>query len=341
MDRDDSFCIYHQNQFNPLLAPPTFENYSVKKLSFPALWTQIRFAWQLFRDNPDVLWMPVHNVPIIRRKRLKVVVTIHDLAFKIFPEYFPRNDLSKLNRLSDHAVKNADHLIAVSQCTKDDILKFYPNVSADKISVIHHGYDSELFSCVAKTENEDEILANYKLKTEGYLLYVGAIQPRKNLSVLISAFEKAKKEAPELKLILAGAPAWQADVTLDRIAASSVKDDIVITGTIPFDILPALYRNAAAFIFPSLYEGFGIPVLEAMASGAPTILANNSSLLEAGGDSALYFETENADDLYEKIKSILNHKGLREELIEKGKAHCSNFSWEKCAAETLERIVKW
>ena len=340
-NKTDSFCIYHQNNFNPHLTPPTFDNYSIKKIPFPTLWTQLRFAWQLFRDDPDVLWMPVHNVPIFRRKKLKVVVTIHDLAFKIFPDYFPKKDLAKLNRLSDHSIRNADRLIAVSQATKDDILRFYPQISAEKITVIHHGFDCALFENESSQSESGKILNSYELKAKSYLLYVGAIQPRKNLSVLISAFEKVKLTRPDFKLILAGAPAWQAQATLDAIKASPCRDDIIVTGTLPFDELPALYRNASAFVFPSLYEGFGIPVLEAMASGAPVILANNSSLLEAGGDAALYFETEDCKDLHEKIESVLADKTLRESLIKKGKQHCANFSWEKCAALTLDNITKW
>ena len=341
LDEANSFCIYHQNDFNPRLAPPTFLNYSIKQMPFPTLWTQLRFAWELFFDNPDVLWMPVHNVPMLRRKKLKVVVTIHDLAFKIFPDYFPENDLVKLNRLSDYAVKNADRLIAVSESTKKDILKFYPEVDAGKIAVIHHGYDCELFSDHISMHAQNEILSELEIQNSKFILYVGAIQPRKNLGTLIAAFEKIKKTHGDFKLVLAGAPAWQAEATLDAIAASPHNNDIIVTGTLPFDHLPVLYRSAAVFVFPSLYEGFGIPVLEAMATGVPTILADNSSLREVGGEAAIYFETENPENLSEKIDSVLSDDALRSSMIEKGLRHSANFSWEKCAAKTLDNISKW
>jgi len=340
INKKDTFIIYHQSEFNPNLAPPVFKNYAIKKLPFPKFWTQVRFAWQVFRDAPDVLWMPMHNVPILRRRKMKVVVTIHDLAFKIFPSYFPPRDLAKLNRLSDHAIKNADQIIAVSNSTKNDILKFYPEISQDKITVVHHGFDSEIFSRKIITKEAERLMATYDLEPRTYLLYVGAIQPRKNLNVLIDAFEKIKTLRPELKLVIAGAPAWQYQSTLDKIASSQFANDIIVTGVLNFSQIAALYQKAEVFVFPSLYEGFGIPVLEAMAAGVPVVLANNSSLPEVAGDSALYFETESSIDLTEKIESILKDEKLRKELIKKGSERVKEFSWEKCARQTLDVILK-
>ena len=362
LDRNDSFNIYHQSEFNDHMTPPKFSNYLIKKIPFPFLWTQTRFAWQLFLDKPDVLWMPVHNVPIFRRKNLKIVVTIHDLAFKIFPQYFPKRDLAKLNRLSDLAIKNADRIIAVSEATKNDILKFYPQIPKEKITVIHHGFDTELFSSEVERnestlsiseratkssfsqkvskEKSDAVLKCHKLNVKSYLLYVGAIQPRKNLGVLIEAFEKIKTKNSELKLVFAGAPAWQYEATLEKIAKSPFVEDIVITGTIPFAHLSALYQNAQAFVFPSLYEGFGIPVLEAMASGTPVVLANNSSLPEVAGEAALYFDTLSSTDLASCLERILTDDALRTAMVEKGQKRAADFSWEKCAQQTLDIILK-
>jgi glycosyltransferase involved in cell wall biosynthesis len=339
IDRKDTFNVYHQDDFNPRLAPPKFANYLIKKLPFPFFWTQTRFAWQLFFDKADVLWMPVHNVPIFRRKKLKIVVTIHDLAFKIFPQYFPKGDLIKLNRLSDLAIENADQIIAVSQATKNDILRFYPQITEERVTVIHHGFDGSIFSKKVSQAESTPILSKFKIQNSKFILYVGAIQPRKNLGVLIEAFEKTKAKNPQLKLVIAGAPAWQYECTLEKIAQSQFRDDIVITGTLPFDQIGVLYQNALAFVFPSLYEGFGIPVLEAMASGAPVILANNSSLPEVAGDNALYFDTKDCNDLARCLEDLITNKELRETMIEKGRKHVLEFSWEKCAQLTLDVIV--
>ncbi len=342
--KEHSFNIYHQGRFNQNLTPPSLSNYTIKSIPFPALWTQTRFAWQLFKDKPDVLWMPVHNMPIFRRKSLKTVVTIHDLAFKIFPEYFPKKDLIKLNRLSDLAIENADHLVAVSEATKNDILKFYPQISEEKISVIHHGFDSELFSKKITKEESDSILLKFKIKNLKFILYVGAIQPRKNLDVLISAFEKIKEKSTnqqtELKLVIAGAPAWQYEDTLKKIKESKFAKDIIITGTISFEKLPALYQNASVFVFPSLYEGFGIPVLEAMASGVPVVLANNSSLPEVAGDGAIYFKTDDSANLAECIEQVMSDEKLKIDMIQKGLKRAANFSWENSTEQLLDILSK-
>ena len=183
------------------------------------------------------------------------------------------------------------------------------------------------------------------LKPKSYILYAGAIQPRKNLDILVEAFEKIKEKSAgwrtDLKLVLAGAPAWKYKGTLKKIAESRFSGDIIITGTIGFDKMPALYRNAKLFVFPSLYEGFGIPVLEAMASGIPVICARNSSLVEAGGEAALYFETENGKELVDCMEKIIEDETLEKELINKGLEHVKNFSWEKCAQQTIDVLTKW
>lgn len=333
------FSIYHQGEFNPQLTPPTFENYKIKAIPAPIFWTQTSFALATFLTKPDVLWMPVHNVPILRSKKTKVVVTIHDLAFKILPEYFPAKDLKKLNRLSDLAISAADSLIAVSAATKKDILNFYPHFEAEKITVVPHGYDENLFTIPPADEYRKTILDSYHLERKKYLLYVGAIQPRKNLEILIEAFEKIKPDNQDFKLMLAGAPAWMSENTLKRIAESPFSEDIIVSGTVPFKQLPVLYRDAAAFVFPSMYEGFGIPVLEALASGAPTILADNSSLPEVGGDAALYFETHDCQDLVRCILLVLRDDILREKLSLLGKERVRQFSWEKTAKLTLDRLL--
>lgn len=337
---NDDFLVYHETDFNAQLAPPEFENYSVKSLGkFPA-WTHTKFAWEIFRKKPDVLWMPLHNLPFLRRKSLKTVVTIHDLAFKFFPEYFTRKDLFKLNFLADRAIRNSDKIIAVSNSTKNDILKIYPEIEAEKITVVHHGFSAELFSQEISKEKSGSVLKSYNLQPDSYLLYVGAIQPRKNLIVLIEAFEKIKETHPEMKLVFAGEKAWMWEGIVERIESSFAKEDIIITGSVPFCDMPALYQNASVFVFPSLYEGFGIPVLEAFASGVPVVLANNSSLPEVGGGASLYFDGKNSEDLCVQIKSVLDDPSKKEEMIKRGLERVKEFSWEKCAKQTLDTIMK-
>jgi glycosyltransferase involved in cell wall biosynthesis len=357
----DEFLLYHKGEFNPDLQPPKYSNYGERRIPYRFWWTQTRLPYELRRDRPEVLWMPIQQVPLIApsSRKLKIVVTIHDLAFKYFPDHFPWKDVWKHNFFTASAVKRADRIIAISEATKQDILKFYPKTKPKKIRVIHHGFDRENFSQLRKGEDIAKTLVKYEIISPEekekafprYLLYVGAIQPRKNLITLIRAFEQLRKQGPEfqdLKLVLAGEAAWKAETALARIRQSAFQKDIILTGKVSFEELARLYQAAQALIYPSLYEGFGIPILEAMASGIPVVVADNSSLSEVvqnkskldTGWAALKFPAKDFRKLAEHLNNILKSAKLRADLIEKGLARAGDFSWEKCARETLELLRK-
>jgi glycosyltransferase involved in cell wall biosynthesis len=182
-------------------------------------------------------------------------------------------------------------------------------------------------------------LKKYSLETKKYLLYVGAIQPRKNIQVLLEAFELEHKRHSDMKLVLAGEKAWLWKETIAMIENHPFREDIIVTGTIPFGELSALYASAKMFIFPSLYEGFGIPVLEAMAAGVPVICSGNSSLPEVGGDAALYFDALNVSELASHIESLWKDESLCTAMVRRGYENIKKFSWDKCARETMEYIL--
>ena len=340
MAKDDQFYIYHKNNFNSELTPRKFPNYIIRRIKSPFLWTQTGFAFGIWRDKVEALWMPMHNIPLLKSKKIKTTVTIHDLAFKLFPETFPKNDLRRLNRLTDLAVKRSDKIIAVSYSTKRDILKFYPQIKEEKIKVIYHGFDATLFEKKFEDDLQKKILRRWKLIDKKYLLYVGAIQPRKDLPTLVKAFELFKKQSgkSEIKLVLAGGRAWRWRETIEMIENSSVRQDIVLTDKVGFDELAILYRNALLFVFPSRYEGFGIPLLEAFSAGVPVISADNSSLREVGGDGAEYFKSGDYLELAEKIRRMVADEKKRFMMIERGLRQLKNFSWEKSARETLNYL---
>jgi glycosyltransferase involved in cell wall biosynthesis len=244
-----------------------------------------------------------------------------------------------LDFFTETAVKRADGIIAVSQSTKEDILKFYPKTEADKIKVVYHGVDKENFSQKTSSQKAKKVFDKYGIK-ERYLLYVGALQPRKNLEVLIEAFEdiKRKNKKDGLQLVLAGSAAWKAGGIFKKIDNSKFKKDIILTGKVDFDDLPTIYQKAEIFVLPSLYEGFGIPILEAWASRTPVVVADNSSLKEIGGSAVLQFKTADSQDLAKKVDNLLNCDKMRGELIKSGKKRLENFSWEKCVQETLNFI---
>jgi len=339
IDSQNDFLIYHKNHFNPELTPPKFPNYKIIQKYFPFYWTQTRFAFELWKNKPEILWMPMQALPFLRRKNLQTVVTIHDLAFKIFPEHFPKKDLRRLNLLTDYAIKNSNKIIAVSESTKNDILKFFPEIKPEKIKVIYHGFDAKLYQKQYATEDIKKVIGNWKLEIGNYILYIGAIQPRKNLPILIKAFESLKKEGfSDLKLVLAGEKAWMWQETQNLASESPWKEDILMPGKLKFGDLSRLLAGAGIFVLPSLYEGFGIPILEALASQVPVICSKNSSLPEVGVEAVLYFE--NQKELEEKMKKILTDENLKKDLIAKGMEQVQKFSWEKCARETLEFIKK-
>lgn len=339
LNSEDEFLIYHKGDFNPELAPPEAKNYTIKKINPAPFWTQNKFSMQVFRDNVDVLWMPLHDLPMVRRNKMKTVVTAHDLAFKIFPDTFIKKDLRKLNLLADYSFLNADKIIAISEATKNDLLKFYPKIKEGNITVIHHGFDTSFWQEDLNDDETAKVLNNFNLIENKYLIYVGAIQPRKNLKFLIKAFERVKKNYPELKLVLAGGNGWMWQEIYQAAEISKFSQDIILTGGISFDVMRILLRSAKLFVLPSLYEGFGIPILEAMASGVPVVCANNSSLPEVGGEAVSFFETDSSDDFENKILKVLNDDILQKEMILNGLKRVRDFSWEKCARETLEVLT--
>lgn len=338
LDKESEFLLFHKKDFNPELAPPAFPNYKIFKKDFPFLWTQIRFAWEVWKEKPDVLWMPMAALPIIRRKKTKSVITIHDLAFKYFPQYFTKKDLYRLNLLADFSIRHSDGIIAISESTKNDILKFYPEIKKEKIKVIHHGFSSDIFGENRDLEKENNLKEELGIEGE-YVLYSGAIQPRKNLERLIEAFDAYKNRSKSgIKLVLSGEKAWLWESVEKRAKESQFSADIIMPGKLRFCDIGHLFRGAKVFVYPSLYEGFGITILEAYAARIPLICASNSSLVEIGEKGALYFDANNASELSEQIEKVLSSEELQKELIAKGKERLKDFSWEKCARETLEFI---
>lgn len=337
---ETSFDLYHKGTFNPLLAPPTRENYREVRLPFRWAWMQTRFALELFLKRPIKLFLPIQAAPLFLPSSVQVTATIHDLAFKRFPETFPKKDLWKLNFMLETAVKRAHKLIAVSESTKRDLLTYFPTLPESRVRVIHHGFDREFFGFRVPQEELDLKLKSYNLTVKGYFLYVGALQPRKNLIRLIQAFEIFKKNHEEAKLVLCGEPAWLSQEIIETWEQSPVRDDIVLTGRVSFETLRILYQGARVFAFPSLYEGFGLPILEAFASHVPVVTAENSSLTEVAGDGALYCQAEDTTDIARQLGRVWQDEMLRADLVSKGQKQLEHFSWDKCARETLDYILK-
>lgn len=334
--KKDRFELYHRMAFNPELAPPELRNYSVRTLpKFPA-WMQTRFAYEMFRSDPDVIFFPVQAVPYALPRRAQVVFTVHDLAFLHFPETFPASHRLKLSLFLERAIRRAERIIAVSEATKRDLLATFPAISPERVRVIHHGYRALDVPVLPDVENR--ILADHGLTRGSYVLYVGALQPRKNLVRLIEAFEVLADNHPETRLVLAGEEAWLSGPTVAAARSSHRRESIVRTGRVDKRTLGVLYRNARVFAFPSLYEGFGLPILEAFAARVPVLTADNSSLPEVGGDAALYCDAKDTTDIAEKLDRLWEDEPLRRSLVLRGEERLRMFSWDRAANETLAWI---
>ncbi|HEY0593834.1 MAG TPA: glycosyltransferase family 1 protein [Thermoanaerobaculia bacterium] len=250
------------------------------------------------------------------------VITVHDLTYKRFPHLLQKETLENLEREMLREISRADAVVCVSEATRSDLLAFY-EVDPRKVFAILSGPPPSRPAAEAAIDLPAR-----------YLLFVSTIEPRKNLDVLIEAFEAVKDRGYPGALVIAGKVGWKSEATVRRIAESRWNGSIRRLDYVDRAQLPWLYRRAEAFVLPSLYEGFGFPILEAMAEGAPVIAADNSSLPEVGGDAALYFPTGDAAALADAIGRITADRDLRDRLRGRAAANLARFSWARAAQET-------
>ncbi len=284
----------------------------------------------------DVFFSP-HIFFSALSKNCPSVVTFHDLSFEIHPEFYSRSkNFWHFSMNPKKLAARASKIIAVSESTRDDLVNFY-GIEPEKIKVVYSGVNSEL-GMVNSELGIIEVKKKYNLP-EKYILYLGTLEPRKNIIGLIKAFEEFKKtynlQPTTYKLVIAGAKGWLCEDIFRAAKNSPVKNDIIFTGFIEDQDKSVLYRLAELFVYPSFYEGFGFPPLEARAGGTPGITSNFSSLPEAVGDAALAVDPYNINQLARAMKNVLEDEDLKNRLIEKGFERVGKFSWDKCAEETL------
>jgi glycosyltransferase involved in cell wall biosynthesis len=270
-----------------------------------------------------------HLLPPLRG--VPTVLTVHDLIFRHLPEQHKPLNRWYLNLTMPLYCRRATHIIAVSEQTRQDVVSAY-DIPAEKISVIYEAADSRFR--IQPPEMVTAARARYHLP-ERYLLFVGTIEPRKNLTRLLTAFERLLAESLTDALVIVGKRGWLTgdfDAALER---SPAKQAVLFPGFVPDEDLPAVYAGAQVLAMPSLYEGFGLPVLEAMACATPVACSNNSSLPEIAGDAALLFDPSEADDISNALRRILRDADVRAHLREAGARRAGQFSWNRAAQETL------
>ncbi len=299
-----------------------FNYFLQKRLSYPRL--------DKIVGDVDVFYLPHINFSSFSSKS-RNIITIHDLSFLRYPDFFSsrKNFWHQAINIKKN-IKKFNKIIAVSHNTKNDIIELL-GVSPDKIEVIYPGLPEFQFSKVFSSNYLEE---KYNINRD-YILYLGTIEPRKNISGLISAYNLLRDNGHNFLLVLAGAWGWKTAEIRKEWQKSPYKDDIRFISYVDDEVKPLLYEKARAFVYPSFYEGFGFPPLEAMSFSLPVVASNTSSLPEVLGDGALLVNPDKPQEIYSAMKNVLIDEDLRHSLIKRGQARVAEFSWEKTSQEYL------
>lgn len=365
-NKEHDFLIYLKDSPQEDL-PKESKNFKYKVFGPKKLWTQFALPISLtFGPKPDVFFSMAHYGP--RFSRVPYVVTIHDLSYLHFPELFNKDDLYQLKNWSKYSIEKSAHVIVPSKSTAEDVVKNY-NVPSSKITVTYEGYDQDLFKPQKKPKVES-VKSKYQIRGD-YIIFVGTLQPRKNLERLIEAFnlivngssqvvdsyEKSMSLDPQfssstrtassayepstmnLQLVICGKKGWMFERIFEKVQELKLQDKVTFAGFVEDNDLPALISGARVYVNPSLWEGFGIPVIEAQACGVPVVVSNTSSLPEIVGDSGVLIDPTETNSIATGIKKVLEGPKLSSELVKKGSQNIKRFSWQNCAQQTLEILT--
>lgn len=298
------------------------------------LWEQSAFPLALRQQGADVVHGLVNVLPLATT--LPSIVTVHDLSFLRMPDKFPRAKRWYLSQLCHASVRKASHVIAVSHQTAADLQQFWA-LDERKISVIYNGVGTEFVPASPLTI---EAFRRERGLPARFFLYLGTLEPRKNLSLLIRAFAQWRIGTTaanrEIKLVIAGAKGWFYEQIFTLVKQLQLEQSILFPGFVPAAELPDWYRAAELFIYPSLFEGFGLPVVEAMACGVPVICSDTGSLVEVVGANALTFPAQNEGALVDRLHQVMADAPLRQELRRLGLARAQQFSWQRTAEATFD-----
>ncbi len=301
---------------------PDSERVQMRVIPLARLWTHLRFAAELWRDRPDLTWVPAHTLPLCFPGR--AAVTVHDLGFRLYPAAHPAQQRRYLDLTTRYSAARASVVLADSQATADDLMRYYGTPAA-KIRVVYPGVDALPIGDAAAAR------AKYSLP-ERYFLFLGTLQPRKNIARIVLAYRRWREANPDdpAALVLAGGQGWLYDP-----AWTAGADGVILTGYVDDADKGALYAGALALVFPSLYEGFGFPVLEAMHCGTPVLCSRTSSLPELAGDAALLVDPLDVAAIADALALLARDEGLRRSLAVKGLAQAQKFTWAAAARAAL------
>ncbi|HDZ85201.1 MAG TPA: glycosyltransferase family 1 protein [Candidatus Moranbacteria bacterium] len=346
VDKKNNYVLFLNSFTAPKINLEQFKKYSnveIKIFRFPNKLLNFLF-WYLrwpkidkMIGGVDVFFMPNINFGAFSQDT-KLILTIHDLSFEYYPETFSLKRRLWHSFINPHRLcQRSDKIIAVSDSTKSDLVASY-GISPQKIEVVSSGI-SERFEEITKNDSKlIEVKEEYKLPYK-FILYLGTIEPRKNITGLIRAYNQLRKiknsELDKYKLVIAGARGWKYEKIFQEITTSPYQDDIMMTGFICDNDKSYVYNLASLFVYPSFFEGFGFPPLEAIKCGVPTITSNTSSLPEVVGNGGLMIDPDKPDELYKAMQGVLLNKDLQGKLKEKGLNYSKKFNWRKSAGEFL------
>ena len=304
---------------------PLPPNWEIKILRWPfRFWTIFRLSWEMLTHKPDIFFSPANILPFFTPA--KTFTTIHDIGFKRFPECYGAGERRLQNFGVRHALRKADKIFTPSEFTKSELLTVY-SAPAEKIAVTPLGYNTITATTVAETVHG--ILREHRIE-KPYFLFIGRKDAKKNIAGIIEAFKIFRKKNPGYSLVLAGPGKLQ--ITNDELQITDI-------GWVDTEEKQALLKNCEAFIFPSLYEGFGLPILESFAAGTPVVTSNCASMPEVAGDAAILVNPKSSQEIADAMEKITKNPDLKSELIRRGTERLKNFSWIKCAKQTFEILT--
>ncbi len=320
-----TFLLYTPYIRGTLHLPPHF---SARKLYSPFFWTRGRLSLKMLFDAPDVLFMPANFLPFFCPP--KNVVTIHGLEFEYYPEAFSEEQLAYLRRGTLRTVRKAGRIIVPSNATRDDLVRFY-DADPQKIFVVPHGVNPQI-----------AYHHRYPPIDEKYILFIGRLEKKKNVLQLIRAFSVLKeKHGIPHKLVLVGSSGFGFEEVEREVQNSLFKTDIVLTGYISHEEKESFFKYADVFVFPSVYEGFGMPVLESQLRQVPVVASHIPSIKEIAGEGAILVDPKSVQQLTEALLSVVSDDDVREKLVSKGLKNVQKYSWFKCAKQTLDVLTGW
>jgi len=336
------FKIYLKNK--PLTDLPEEKDWwQYRLLKAKKLWTQWRLPLDLylFSPRPDLFFSPGHYGP--RFCPSPLAIAIMDLAFLRFPNQFKKEDLYQLINWTNYSVKKASHIFTISKASKKEIVDYY-HYPENQISLTYPAVKDYQFKDKEVKKTFNRLAGDYKIEPSSYFLYIGTLQPRKNLGRLIDAFYKFKKKADfkKMKLIIGGKKGWLYKDIFAKVQKLNLVREVVFPGFVSEIEKTALLKNAFCFVFPSLYEGFGIPLVEAMKFSCPVVSSKTSSLPEVAGRAAVYIKNPQiVGSIYQSMVKMVKLKpSKRKELIEQGQIQVKKFSWKQSAAKVLQVLKK-